>query len=134
MRHSFFVVMIGLAVSSGAQAQSETRAQAACALQEPDAPRPRGLGTIIRIQDAAVARVDIPMREARRGGAIDPRFLNDRRAVVQRGDGNVDTFDVSPEMTANVGDRVSLQGSYRSMTSTCSYIPQMVVPIDVPIA
>ncbi len=134
MRHSFFVVLIGLVVSPAALAQTESQTPAACALREPDGPRPRGLGTIIGIQDAAVARAHIPLREAQRGGAIDPRYLGDLRAVVRQDNGIVDTFDVSAGMTVHVGDRVRLQGSYRSMASTCSYIPHMIVPNDVPSA
>jgi hypothetical protein len=132
MRHSVFVVLTGLLVSPAAPAQ--TQAPAACALREPAAPRPRGLGTIIGIQDAAVARADIPLREARRGGAIDPRYLGDLRAVVQQDGGLVDVFDVPAGMAVHVGDRVRLQGSYRSTASTCSYIPILIVPNDVPIA
>ena len=132
MRHSLFVVLIGLFVSPAALAQSET--QAACALREPDGPRPRGLGTIIGIQDAAVARANIPRREARRGGAIDPHYLGDLRAVVRQDNGIVDVFDVPAGMTVHVGDRVRLQGSYRSTAFACSYIPHQAVPNDAPAA
>ena len=134
MRHSFFVIMIGLVVSPAALAQTEPQTRPACALHEPGAPRPRGLGTIIGIQDAAVARAHIPLREAQRGGAIDPRYLDDLRAVVRQDNGIVDTFDVSAGMTVHVGDRVRLQGSYRSTASTCSYIPHMAIPNDAPAA
>jgi hypothetical protein len=134
MRHSLLIVLIGQFVSPAALAQTDTQPLPACALREPDGPRPRGLGTIVGIQDAAVARAHVPLREAQRGGAIDPRYLNDLRAVVQQDNGIVDVFDVSAGMTVHVGDRVKLQGSYRSTASTCSYIPHMIVPNDVPIA
>ena len=134
MRPSFFVLLIGLVVSPAALAQPETQAPATCALREPNGPRPGGLGTIIGIQDAALARAHIPLREAQRGGAIDPPYLNDLRAMVRQDDGIVDTFDVQAGMTVHVGDRVRLQGSYRSTASTCSYIQHMIVPNDVPTA
>jgi hypothetical protein len=132
MRHSLSVVLISLIVSPAALAQTET--PPACALQEPDGPRPRGLGTILGIQDAAVARAHIAAREAQRGGAIDPRYLNDLRAVVKQDNGIIDTFDVPSGMTVHVGDRVRLQGSYRSTASVCSYIPHMAIPNDAPAA
>jgi len=134
MRHAPFVVLIGLIVSSSALAQTETQTPPACALHEPAAPRPRGLGTIIGIQDAAVARAHISLREAQRGGAIDPRYLSDLRAVVRQDNGIVDIFDVPAGVTVHGGDRVRLQGSYRSTASTCSYIPHMAIPNDAPAA
>jgi hypothetical protein len=129
MRHWLFVVLVGLIVSPAALAQT---APAACALREPDAPRPGGLGTILGIQDAAVARAHIAAREAQRGGAIDQRHLDDLRVVVQQDDGIVDTFNVPTGMTAHAGDRVRLQGSYRSAAAACSYIPHMAIPDDGP--
>jgi hypothetical protein len=130
MRHTLFVALIGLVVSPAALAQTD--APAACALHEPDAPRAQGLGTILGIQDAADARANIPSREVQRGGAIDPRYLGDVRALVRQDDGIVDRFDVPKDMTVHVGDRVKLQGSYRSTAFPCSYIPHMVMPNDVP--
>ena len=134
MRHSLSAVLIGLIVSPAALAQPETQTPPACALHEPDGPRPRGLGIIIGIQDAAVARAHIAAREAQRGGAIDPRYLNDLRAVVKQDNGIVDIFDVPSGMTVHAGDRVKLQGSYRSTAFTCSYIPHMAIPNDAPAA
>jgi hypothetical protein len=134
MRHSFFVVLIGLAVPPAALAQTETQTPGACALREPDGPHFSGRGTIIGIQDAAVARAGIALREARRGGAIDPHYLNDLRVVVQQDGGIVDVFDVPTGMKVHVGDRVRLQGSYRSTAFTCSYIPHQIVPNGVPTA
>jgi hypothetical protein len=136
MRHSLSVVLIGLIVSPAALAQTETQAPsaAACALRQPEAPRPRGLGTVMGIQDAAVARANIPAREAQRGGAIDRRYLNDLRAVVKQDNGIIDIFDVPSGMTVQAGDRVRLQGSYRSTAFTCSYIPHMAIPNDAPAA
>jgi len=134
VRHSRFVVLVGLVVSSAALAQTEIQAPTACALREPEAPRPRGFGTVVGLQDPAVARANIPAREAQRGGAIDPRYLNDLRVTVRQDNGIVDNFDVPEGMTARVGDRVRLQGSYRSAASTCSYIPHMAIPNDAPAA
>ena len=119
-----------------ALAQTETTAAPAttCALREPNGPHSRGLGTVVAIQDPAVARADIPLREALRGGAIDPRYLNDLRAVVRQDNGIIDIFDVPADMIVHVGDHVKLQGSYRSTTSTCSYIPILIMPNDIPVA
>jgi hypothetical protein len=134
MRHSSFVVMIGLVVSAAALAQTEIQTPPACALHEPAGPRARGLGTVIALQDPAVARANISAREAQRGGPMDPRYHDDLRALVRQDDGTVDNFDVPPGMAAHIGDRVRLQGSYRSKTSACSYIPHMAIPGDAPIA
>lgn len=130
MRHAPFVVLVGLIVSSSALAQSET--QPACALRQPGSPRTSGHGTILGFQDPADARAGIPAREAQRGGAIDPHYLADLRVLVKQDDGIVDYFDVPEGVTAHVGDRVRLQGSYRSPTSTCSYIPHLAIPNDAP--
>ena len=134
MRHVPFVVLAGLIVSSAALAQSETPVPVLCALQEPDRPHPEGLGTVIGLQDPAVTRATIRTREAQRGGAIDPHYLSDLRVAVRQDDGIVDNFDVPPGMTAHVGDRVRLQGSYRSDALACSYIPHMAIPSDAPIS
>jgi hypothetical protein len=127
-----FGILSGLIVSSAALAQSD--APAGCALREPAAPHARGLGTVLEIQNAAVARADIPRRELVRGGALDPRYLNDQRAVVRQDNGAVDTYDVPVGMTVHVGDRVKLQGSYRSDNSKCSYVPILAIPDDAPAA
>lgn len=130
MRHAPFAVLIGLIVSSSALAQSET--PPACALLEPDAPHARGHGTILGFEDQAEARAGIPSREAQRGGAIDPHYLGDLRVVVKQDNGLVDLFDIPEGVTVHVGDRVRLQGSYRSPASACSYIPHLAIPNDAP--
>jgi len=91
-----------------------------------------GLGTVIGIQTADFARADIPRREARLHGAIDPRYLNDPRAVVRQDDGRVQAFDVPSGVTVQVGDRVTLQDSYRSPVSPCSYIPILITFDGIP--
>ena len=130
MRHSLFVVLIGLVVSSAATAQIETQAPRAraCALRQPATPRQMGFGTVIRFQTPDAARADIPNREARLGGAIDPRYLNDQRAVVRQDNGKVQIFDVPQGLTVRVGERVRVIGSYRSKASPCSYIPILITP------
>jgi hypothetical protein len=130
MRHSLFAILIGLVVSPAVLAQPE----AACALREPEAPRPRGLGTVIRLQDPAMARAQIPAREAQRGGAIDQHYRDDLRAVVKQDNGIIDTFDIPAGTTVHAGERVKLQGSYRSTAFPCSYIPHMAIPDDAPAA
>jgi hypothetical protein len=132
MRHSLFIVLAGLILSPAAQAQ--TGAPPPCALREPDGPRPQGLGTVVGIRDAAVAHAHDAVREAQRGGAIDPHYRSDVRAVVRQDDGIIDTFDVSDGMTVHAGERVRLQGSYRSTAAPCSYIPHLIIPNDVPAA
>jgi hypothetical protein len=133
VRHSLFAVLMGLLVSPAALAQPQTQAPA-CALREPDAPRPRGLGTVVGLQDPAATRASIRVREAQRGGAIDQRYVNDLRAVVKQDNGVIDTFDVPAGMTVHAGERVKLQGSYRSTESACSYIPHLAIPDDAPAA
>ena len=118
---------------SAASAQTETKASA-CALREPDAPRARGFGTVVGIQDPAAARAAIPRREAQRGGAIDRRYLGDPRALVRQDNGVLDIFDVPAGVTVHTGERVKLQDNYRSKASACSYIPILILPKDVPIA
>ena len=130
LRRAWFIGLAGMVFSSAVLAQ--TQAPTACALREPEAPRPRGHGTVIGLQDPAVASANIPGREARRGGAIDPRYRNDLRAVVKQDNGIIDTFDVPSGATVHAGNRVRLQGSYRSASETCSYIPQMAIPNDAP--
>ena len=136
MRHSLFAVLIGLIVSSAALAQTETPAPPApaCALRQPAVPRHMGLGTIIGFQTPAAARADLPRREARLGGAIDPRYLDDPRAVVRRDTGRVEAFDVPEGMTVQVGDRVKLHDSYRSKASPCSYVPILITADDIPVS
>src|ERR1700727_3766625 len=93
VRHSRLVILIGLAVSPAALAQTQP-AEPACALREPQAPHDRGHGTIVGIEDAARARAGIAQREAQRGGAIDPHYLDDLRVMVRQDNGLMDTFDV----------------------------------------
>jgi hypothetical protein len=95
-------------------------------LHEPAAPHLRGLGTVIRLQDPDAANSAVSQREARRGGAIDPHYLGDARAMVRLDNGTVDTFDVPVGVIVNPGDRVSVQGSYRSADLPCSYIPILI--------
>lgn len=130
--HRRFVVLVGLLVSTPALAQTEIQGPTACSLREPEAPRSRGFGTVVGLQDPAMARANIAAREAQRGGAIDPRYLDDLRAVVKQDNGVIDIFDVPSGMTVRAGDRVRLQGSYRSSAFTCSYIPHMAFPNNAP--
>ncbi len=126
MRHSIAVVLLGMMFSPAAVAQ--TQAPPACALHEPDAPHASGHGTILGFEDPAAARAGISGREAQRGGAIDPHYRNDLRAVVRQDDGFIDKFDVPAGVAVHVGDRVRLQSSYRSTASACSYIPHLIFP------
>ena len=125
MRHSIALVLLGM---MPAVAQTPHT----CALLEPDAPHLSGHGTILGFEDPAASRAGIPGREAQRGGAIDPGYRNDVRVVVRQDDGFIDKFDVPAGVTVHVGDRVKLQGSYRSTTSACSYIPHLIFPDDGP--
>jgi hypothetical protein len=125
-------LLAGVLVSSAALSQAA--APPVCALREPAAPHARGFGTILNIQDAAIARAAVARREAARGGAIDPRYLNDQRATVRQDNGTVDTYDVPAGFTAHVGDRVKLQGSYRSTRFKCRYVPILAIPKDGPAA
>ena len=126
LRHSSFIVLIGLVVSSAALAQVKTPASSACTMRQPDKSRPRGLGTVVGIESAARARAEIPLREARQRGTIDPRYLDDQRAVVRQDNGKVDVFDVPLGIAIHVGDRVTIQGSYRSKDYPCSYVPIII--------
>jgi hypothetical protein len=130
MRHSITLVLLGTMLSPAAVAQ--TQAPHTCALLEPDAPHLSGHGTILGFEDPAASRAGIPGREAQRGGAIDPGYRNDVRVVVRQDDGFIDKFDVPAGVTVHVGDRVKLQGSYRSTASACSYIPHLIFPDDGP--
>lgn len=84
------------------------------------------------VQTPAVARVDIRRHETLRGGAIDPRYLNDQRAAVRQDNGVVDIFDVPQGMTVQVGHCVALFGSYRSAAFPCSYLP-ILLSSDLPV-
>jgi hypothetical protein len=87
-----------------------------------------GFGTVIRFQTPDAARADIPNREARIGCAIDPRYLNDQRAVVRQDNGKVQIFDVPEGLTVRVGERVRMIGSYSSKAFPCSYVPILITP------
>lgn len=125
MRYSLFVVLISLAASP-AIAQTETRPPQACALHEPAASRLRGLGTILRFEPYSYAHADIPRREARMGGAIDPHYIDDLRAFVRQDNGWVQYFDVPDGLHVKVGDRVMLHGSYVSTSAPCTCIPALI--------
>ena len=86
-----------------------------------------GLGTIIGFETPAQALADIPRREALQGGAIDPAYVNDLRATVRQDGGRVQGFDVPQGMNVQVGDRVTLQNSYRNQNLPCSYVPILIV-------
>jgi hypothetical protein len=85
-----------------------------------------GHGTVIGFQSADDARADIPHREARLRGRIDPRYLGDVRARVRQDNGRVQVFDVPQGITVELGERVTLHGSYRSPNYPCSYIPILI--------
>lgn len=112
---------------------SQTPAQA-CGLRQPAGPYPMGLGTIIGFETPAQSLADIPRREARLGGTIDPAYVHDLRAMVRQDDGRVQGFDVLPGMTVNMGDRVTLQDSYRNQSRPCSYIPILITADSGPTA
>jgi hypothetical protein len=86
-----------------------------------------GLGTIIGFEPRAQSLADIPRREARLGGTIDPAYVADLRAMVRQDDGRVQGFDVSQGMAVQVGDRVTLEDSYRNRSLPCSYVPILIV-------
>jgi len=102
-------------------------AATACGLRQPAGPFPMGLGTIIGFEPRAQSLADIPRREARLGGTIDPAYVADLRAMVRQDDGRVQGFDVSQGMAVQVGDRVTLEDSYRNRSLPCSYVPILIV-------
>jgi hypothetical protein len=130
MRHFIPVILLGVMLSPAALAQTE--APPACALQQPDKPHAHGHGKVLGFEDRANARAGIAGREAQRGGAIDPGYVNDQRAYVRQDDGLVDVFDIPAGVTLHVGDRVRLQGSYRNAALACSYVPHLIFPDDGP--
>jgi hypothetical protein len=113
-------------LSRHSPAQTPMSGAPACALHQPASPLPMGLGTIIALQDPVLSLADIPRREARLGGSIDPDYVHDLRAVVRQDDGRIQAFDVPRGMTVQVGDRITLQDSYRSTALPCSYIPILI--------
>ncbi len=104
----------------------------ACALNQPALPTPMGTGTIIGIETAAAAHAEIPQREARLGGTIDPQYVGDLRALVSRSNGRLRIFDVPAGMKVRIGDRVALQDSYRSKKQPCSYVPILITAVLKP--
>ena len=81
------------------------------------------------------ARPDPAARGPVRRRGVDPRYLDDVRAVVRQDDGRIQDFDVPQGLTMKVGDRVaSCMISYRSNNAPCSYIPILITEDDVPIA
>jgi hypothetical protein len=133
MRHVFLGLVIGVMGSPVLADDVAPPASAACHLKQPEKSRLMGLGTVIGVQSPAVARADIPRREARLGGAIDPRYLDDPRVVVRQDDGRVQAFDVPQGLTVKVGSRVMLHGSYRSTVAPCAYVP-ILVTADLPLS
>ena len=132
MRPVLFALAAAVMLGRTALADDATT-PAACAMKQPAASRLMGLGTVIGFQSPATARADIPRREARLGGAIDPRYRDDPRVVVRQDDGRVQAFDVPQGTRVNVGNRVLLHGSYRSPSSPCSYVP-ILISVDLPLS
>jgi hypothetical protein len=113
-------------LAASAPAPAAAPSSSVCALHQPAAPLPMGYGVIIGLEDPDFSRADVARREARLGGAIDPHYLGDLRAVVRQDGGRVQAFDVPRGMAVHVGDHVTLQNSYRSADQACSYIPILV--------
>ena len=133
MRHLLVALVIGVVASPVLADDVAPPPAPACHLKQPATSRLMGLGTVIGVQSPAVARADIPRREARLGGVIDPRYLDDPRVVVRQDDGRVQAFDVPQGLEVKVGNRVLLHGSYRSASAPCAYIPIMVTA-DLPLS
>ena len=115
------------ASTSPPSAPHRVTARQGCALRQPIRPFPIGSGTVTGLQTPERAAADIPRREARLGGVIDPSYLHDGRAVVRLDGGGVNTFDVLPGMNVRAGDRVALQNSYRSTALPCAYVPILII-------
>jgi hypothetical protein len=96
----------------------------ACAMgPAPTAPQLMGFGTIIRFEDHATSLARIPFTEASVHGKIDPDYIDNLRVLVRKSDGTGQYFIVPKNMVVQIGDRVTLQSSYRNMALPCNYIP-----------
>lgn len=103
---------------------AENPAVSACALrQTATAPRLIGMGTIIGFEDRAASLARIPVTESLSGGEIDPDYIDNVRVIVRRNNGQNTVFIVPKGMVVHLGDRVTLQDSYRNMALPCNYVP-----------
>lgn len=53
--------------------------------------------------------------------------MNNQRVVVRLDDGRTRVMLVPAAMQVQVGDRVTLQDTYRNMNLPCNYIPNLIV-------
>jgi hypothetical protein len=106
-----------------APAAPETQA---CALQASPAPIALGGGTVESFIDHDTAQALIGRTQAQAGGRIDPDYVDNLRVAVRMDDGSRATVIVPKAMAVRIGDRVAVQGSYRSAQLPCNYIPNLV--------
>ena len=92
----------------------------------PPQPRLFGLGTVVGFEDHALSLARIQLTESQNGGKIDPNYIDNQRVLVHRMNG-MDIVLILPKgMTVNIGDRVTMQSSYRSAALPCNYVPNQI--------
>ncbi len=111
---------------AGAAASGETGSSEACLLVQAPSPVFFGSGTVVSLEDRALALKHTRESEARKGGLIDPAYLANQRVVVRLPNGRYDVFVVPRNMQVSPGDRVTLQGGYRNVNLPCNYVPNLV--------
>ena len=98
----------------------------ACALQTSPAPVALGAGAVESFIDRATAQALIERTQAQAGGKIDPDYVDNLRVAVRMDDGSRATVLVPKAMAVRVGDRVTVESSYRNAQLPCNYIPNLV--------
>jgi hypothetical protein len=102
--------------------------QTACTLRPgPTAPQLMGIGTVVALEDHALALAAIQVTESRMGGKIDPAYIDNPRVIVESSTGQRKAFILPKGLQVNLGDRVTLQNGYRNLALPCNYVPVQIV-------
>jgi hypothetical protein len=111
------------AAATAAQPVDEAKA---CRIAQPGAPEHFGTGVVVGFEnhDISLARIQVTQQQV--GGAIDPAYIDNQRVALRMPNGRVVVFLQPRNLQVHIGDRVTVQSSYRNVNLPCNYVPQLI--------
>lgn len=111
--------------TGGGAAQPSDDTQA-CRITAPGLPQHFGVGVVVGFENHDISLARIQLTQTQMGGKIDPAYIDLQRVHLRMPNGRIVTFIQPKNLTVRIGDRVTVQDSYRNVNLPCNYIPQQI--------
>jgi hypothetical protein len=93
---------------------------------QPGVPQHFGLGTVVGFENHDISLARIQLTQTQMGGKIDPAYIANQRVNLRMPNGRIVIFIRPDNLPVHLGDRVTVQDSYRNVSLPCNYVPQLI--------